>query len=73
MYEKILWDSLIRYASFSLIQPSKNKIYLNTKPKNKVLELNMDDSMQLGGSIELSGFRNLDGASMVVLKKIVGN
>ena len=29
--------------------------------------------MQLGGNIELSGFNNLDGASMVVLKKIIGN
>ena len=33
----------------------------------------MDDLMQLGGNIELSGFRDIDGASMVVLKKIVGN
>ena len=33
----------------------------------------MDDNMQLGGNIELSGFRDIDGASMVVLKKIVGN
>jgi len=33
----------------------------------------MDDNMQLGGNIELSGFRDLDGATMVVLKKIVGN
>ena len=33
----------------------------------------MDDSMQLGGNIELSGFRDIDGASMVVLKKIIGN
>ena len=56
-----------------LDEAPKTKNYLNTKPKNKLLELNMDDSMQLGGNIELSGFRNLDGASMVVLKKIVGN
>ena len=35
--------------------------------------VNMDDSMQLGGNIELSGFRDIDGASMVVLKKIIGN
>ena len=27
----------------------------------------------LGGNIELAGFRDLDGATMVVLKKIVGN
>jgi len=33
----------------------------------------MDDSLQLGGNIELSGFKDIDGASMVVLKKIVGN
>ena len=33
----------------------------------------MDDSMQLGGNIELTGFRDVDGASMVVLKKIIGN
>ncbi len=33
----------------------------------------MDDSMQLGGNIQLSGFRDIDGASMVVLKKIIGN
>jgi ribosome-associated translation inhibitor RaiA len=29
--------------------------------------------MQLGGNIELSGFRDIDSASMVVLKKIIGN
>ena len=33
----------------------------------------MDDIMQLGGNIELSGFKDIDGASMVVLKKIIGN
>ena len=33
----------------------------------------MDDSVQLGGNIELSGFKDIDGASMVVLKKIIGN
>ncbi len=33
----------------------------------------MDESMQLGGNIELSGFGDIDGASMVVLKKIIGN
>ena len=29
--------------------------------------------INLGDSIQLSGFRNLDGGKMVVLKKIVGN
>lgn len=33
----------------------------------------MDENMQLGGNIELSGFKDIDGASMVVLKKIIGN
>ncbi|MCH8004491.1 MAG: hypothetical protein IH934_07740 [Nanoarchaeota archaeon] len=33
----------------------------------------MDDLMKLGGNIELSGFGDIDGASMVVLKKIIGN
>ena len=33
----------------------------------------MDDTMQLGGNIELSGFSGVDGASMIVLKKIIGN
>lgn len=33
----------------------------------------MEDFMQLGGNIELSGFSDVDGASMVVLKKIIGN
>lgn len=33
----------------------------------------MDDLQQLGGNIELSGFREMDGASMIILKKIIGN
>lgn len=33
----------------------------------------MDDNMQLGGNIELSGFKDIDGSTMIVLKKIVGN
>lgn len=34
----------------------------------------MDESnFNLGGNIELSGFRDIDGSSMIVLKKIVGN
>lgn len=32
-----------------------------------------DENLQLGGNIELSGFSNLDGGVMIVLKKIVGN
>ncbi|MBW2969338.1 hypothetical protein KY304_02730 [Candidatus Woesearchaeota archaeon] len=33
----------------------------------------MEDIQQLGGNIELAGFRNLDGGSMIILKKIIGN
>jgi len=33
----------------------------------------MDDNLQLGGNIELSGFGGIDGGSMIVLKKMVGN
>ena len=32
-----------------------------------------EDILQLGGNIELSGFSSLDGGSMIVLKKIIGN
>ena len=32
-----------------------------------------DDIVQLGGNIELSGFSELDGGVMIILKKIVGN
>ncbi|MBD3259811.1 hypothetical protein GF371_04255, partial [Candidatus Woesearchaeota archaeon] len=31
------------------------------------------ETIKLGGNIELSGFRDLDGGTMVILKKIVGN
>ncbi|MEM0230587.1 MAG: hypothetical protein QXW00_04300 [Candidatus Woesearchaeota archaeon] len=36
-------------------------------------EENLEESIQLGGNIELSGFSFLDKAQMVVVKKIVGN
>jgi transcriptional/translational regulatory protein YebC/TACO1 len=31
------------------------------------------DNIVLGGNIELVGFKDLDGGSMVILKKMVGN
>ncbi len=31
-----------------------------------------DDTVTLGGNIELTGFSGLDGASMIVVKKLVG-
>ncbi|MFC1801244.1 hypothetical protein ACFLZB_02180 [Nanoarchaeota archaeon] len=33
----------------------------------------MEETIKLGGNIELSGFSSLDGGQMIVLKKIVGN
>ncbi|MBD3354351.1 hypothetical protein GF361_00020 [Candidatus Woesearchaeota archaeon] len=32
-----------------------------------------EEVLQLGGNIELSGFSNLEGGAMIVLKKIIGN
>jgi len=32
-----------------------------------------DDNIELGGNIQLSGFRDVDGATMIVLKKIIGS
>jgi hypothetical protein len=31
------------------------------------------DNIVLGGSIELVGFKGLDGGSMIILKKMIGN
>ena len=31
------------------------------------------ETMELGGNIELSGFSDLDGANLVVVKKMIGN
>ena len=31
------------------------------------------EAIKLGGNIELSGFRELDSGSMIILKKIIGN
>ena len=33
----------------------------------------MDEEIKLGGNIQLTGFREIDSSSMVVLKKIIGN
>ncbi len=33
----------------------------------------MIETVQLGGNIELTGFSELDGANMIVVKKIVGS
>ena len=32
-----------------------------------------EDTLQLGGNIELIGFKELDGATLIVVKKIIGN
>jgi len=33
----------------------------------------MEDTVELGGNIQLNGFSGLDGATMIILKKIIGN
>ena len=33
----------------------------------------MADDIALGGNIQLTGFRDIDSSSMIVLKKIIGN
>jgi len=33
----------------------------------------MDDTVELGGNIRLTGFSELDGGSIIVVKKIVGS
>ena len=33
----------------------------------------MEDAQQLGGNIELAGFAEVDGGSMIILKKIIGS
>ncbi len=32
-----------------------------------------EDPIQLGGNIELSGFSEMDSATMIIIKKIIGN
>ena len=43
----------------------------NNTADNAVDKIN--ESVSLGGNIELVGFRELDGGSMVILKKLIGN
>ena len=33
----------------------------------------MEESQQLGGNIELVGFKEIDGGSMIILKKVIGS
>jgi ribosome-associated translation inhibitor RaiA len=33
----------------------------------------LDNTVELGGNIVLSGFRAVDGATMIILKKMIGN
>lgn len=47
----------------------KKRANMDNAPEDR-----LDSEPQLlGGNIELSGFRELDGGSMIVLKKIIGN
>lgn len=49
---------------------TESKSFYNTVYK---VNYKMDEDINLGGNIQLSGFREIDGSSMIVLKKIVGN
>lgn len=42
-----------------------------TQPTDK--EMAKQDTVSLGGNIQLNGFQNIEGAKMIVLKKIIGN
>jgi hypothetical protein len=46
--------------------------YLNLKTCPEDME-NPTDTTSLGGNIQLTGFKDLDNSSMIILKKIVGN
>ncbi len=64
-----IWEKLNHSASQNKNFKNDEAILSNIHQKSDY----MDDTMQLGGNIQLTGFRDLDGSSMVILKKIVGN
>jgi len=33
----------------------------------------LDDALELGGNIVLNGFKGIDGSTMIIVKKMVGN
>ncbi len=43
----------------------------DTKPRDE--ELAKQDSVSLGGGIQLNGFKGIEAAKMIVLKKMIGN
>jgi len=51
---------------------TKNYLKFNFRVKNNINGIYMDDIEELGGNIELAGFKDVDSASMAVLKKIIG-
>ncbi len=46
--------------------------FLRSFKSRGILNPCMDGAVRLGGNIELYGIENFDGATMVVLKKIIG-
>ncbi len=44
-----------------------------TEQEQDTAETIESDTVELGGNIELSGFKDVDGSSMIILKKIIGN
>ena len=61
------------FKRFSLLKLllSNNYIWASFK-KRVILDKLMDSAVRLGGNIELFGVENLDHATMIVLKKIIG-
>lgn len=50
----------------------RNLFILKRYNKNSMEDINID-MMQLGGNIQLIGFKELDPAKLIVVKKVVGN
>jgi hypothetical protein len=65
----LIWTFIFAGGSHGIIILSINYI----KPKRIHPDWKMTDTVQLGGNIELTGFSELDGANVIVVKKIVGS
>ena len=65
-----VWTTPLSFHSirYFFYNNSINIVWYNLMP-----EESLNDTLELGGSIVLSGFRAIDGASMVILKKVIGN
>jgi hypothetical protein len=57
----------------ALNHASANAKTIYTSKSGFAIRIFMAETLQLGGNIDLSGFSEIDPATMVVVKKIVGN